>query len=100
MGRGVSTILIVIVATGCGHNGDVPKIDSKEYRDLVAAFYVGLAGLETGEDVRAKTKLTLATQIAPGEPAGWANLGLLAVRQQEFDTAYADVEKARALAPD
>jgi tetratricopeptide (TPR) repeat protein len=78
----------------------LPKPDSKEYRDLVTAFYVGLAGLQTGEDVRAKDKLTQATKIAPGEPASWANLGLLAVRQQEFDVAYEMVEKARILAPD
>ncbi|MGH9935428.1 MAG: tetratricopeptide repeat protein, partial [Blastocatellia bacterium] len=78
----------------------MPTPDSKEYRDLITAFYVGLAGLQTGEDVRAKEKLTLATEIAPGEPAAWANLGLLAVRQQEFDTAYEKVEKARSLAPD
>jgi Tfp pilus assembly protein PilF len=78
----------------------LPEPGSKEYRDLVSAFYVGLAGLQTGEDVRAKEKLTRATEIAPGEPAGWANLGLLAVRQQEFDSAYEKVEKARSLAPD
>ena len=100
MGKGTTALVIAIMATGCAHNTGLPKVDSKEYRDLVSAFYVGLAGLQTGEDVRAKTKLTLATQIAPGEPASWANLGLLAVRQQEFDAAYADVEKARALAPD
>ncbi|MGH9754864.1 MAG: FG-GAP-like repeat-containing protein, partial [Blastocatellia bacterium] len=84
----------------CSRNTGLPKPDSKEYRDLVTAFYVGLAGLQTGEDVRAKEKLTQATEIAPGEPAGWANLGLLAVRQQEFDTAYEKVEKARSLAPE
>src|SRR5262249_11811295 len=77
-----------------------PAPGSKEYRDLVTSFYVGLAGLQTGEDVRAKERLTQATQIAPGEPAAWANLGLLAVRQQEFDSAYEKVEKARTLAPD
>jgi len=86
--------------TACTHNDGLPKPESKEYRDLVSAFYVGLAGLQTGEDVRAKDKLTLATQIAPGEPASWANLGLLAVRQQEFDTAFEKVEKARTLAPE
>lgn len=86
--------------TGCSRNEGLPKPDSKEYRDLVSAFYVGLAGLQTGEDVYAKNKLTLATELAPGEPAGWANLGLLAVRQQEFDVAYEKVEKARSLAPD
>ena len=85
MGKGATAILIAIAAAGCGRNAGVPKIDSKEYSDLVSAFYVGLAGLQTGEDVRAKTKLTLAAQIAPGEPASWANLGLLAVRQQTPD---------------
>src|SRR5262249_61169180 len=90
----------LIVFTGCTRNAGLPVPGSKEYRDLVTAFYVGLAGLQTGEDVRAKEKLTLATEIAPGEPAAWANLGLLAVRQQEFDTAYEKVQKARSLPPD
>src|SRR3984957_12512462 len=99
MGRGIATILIAIIAGSCGRYSGLPKVAPREYRHLVSAFYVGLAGLQTGEDVRAKTKLTLATQIAPGEPASWANLGLLAVRQQEFESAYADVEKARAGAP-
>ena len=94
-----SLALLCILLTSCNGSG-LPKPDSKEYRDLVAAFYVGLAGLETGDDERAAEKLTLATQIAPGEPAGWGNLGLLAVRRQEFDSAYEKAQKARSLAPD
>ncbi len=90
----------LLACTACRDGGGLPKPDSKEYRDLATAFYVGLAGLQTGEDVYAKDKLTLATQLAPGEPAAWANLGLLAVRQQEFDMAYEKVERARVLAPD
>lgn len=93
-------VVLLVTFTACNGNAGLPKPDSKEYRDLVSAFYVGLAGLQTGEDVRAKDKLTLATTIAPGEPASWANLGLLAVRQQEFDTAFEKAEKARSLAPD
>lgn len=96
----VCSMFFLLLFTSCSGNANLPKPDSKEYRDLVSAFYVGLAGLQTGEDVRAKDKLTLATNIAPGEPASWANLGLLAVRQQEFDTAFEQVEKARSLAPD
>jgi Tfp pilus assembly protein PilF len=91
---------LLLVFNACERNAGLPKPDSQEYRELVTAFYVGLAGLQTGEDVRAKEKLTRATEIAPGEPASWANLGLLAVRQQEFDTAFEKVEKARTLAPD
>jgi Tfp pilus assembly protein PilF len=98
--RAITLIALLLTGAACERNAGLPNPDSKEYRELVTAFYVGLAGLQTGEDVRAKEKLTRATEIAPGEPAAWANLGLLAVRQQEFDTAYEKVEKARALAPD
>src|SRR5262245_14884994 len=98
--RAITLIAILLTGAACERNAGLPKPDSKEYRELVTAFYVGLAGLQTGEDVRAKEKLTRAAEIAPGEPAAWANLGLLAVRQQEFDTAYEKVEKARSLAPD
>jgi Tfp pilus assembly protein PilF len=50
--------------------------------------------------VRAKEYLARSTQIAPGEPAGWADLGILQVRQQNFDIAFQNVDKARALAPE
>ncbi len=98
--RAALLVAFLLPFAACERNAGLPKPGSKEYRELVTAFYVGLAGLQTGEDVRAKEKLTQATEIAPGEPAGWANLGLLAVRQQEFDTAYEKVQKARSLAPD
>lgn len=61
---------------------------------------MGLAGLQSGEDVRAKRGLTRATELAPGEPASWANLGILAVRQQELDVAWQHMDKARSLAAD
>ncbi len=92
-------VAVLLTFATCSRRSTLPTPDSKEYRDLVAAFYVGLSGLQTGEDVRAEQKLTEATRIAAGEPAAWANLGLLAVRHQEFDKAYEDVEKARSLAP-
>jgi Tfp pilus assembly protein PilF len=91
--------VVLLAAIGCTHKGGLPEPGSKEYQELVRAFYTGLAGLEIGQDVRAKEGLTLATQIAPGEPAAWANLGLLALQQQELDLAWQDMDKARALAP-
>ena len=93
----LAAIAIAITTGAC--SAGLPKPDSQEYRDLVAAFYVGLSGLQTGEDVRALQRLTQATELAPGEPAGWANLGLLAVRHQDLEKAYEHVEKARSLAP-
>ena len=38
------------------------------------------------------------TQLAPGEPAGWANWGVLAFRQRNFDVAAQRYERARDLA--
>src|SRR5580698_11100102 len=84
--------------TSCSRAG-LPAVDSRQYSEVVSAFYVGLAGLQTGEDTRAKDKLTLATQLAPGEPAAWADLALFTARQQDFDKAAQYAETARSLAP-
>lgn len=67
---------------------------------MVSAFYVGLAALQVGDDVRAEAKLTQATELVPEEPASWANLGLLALRQKNFETAAERLSKAQGLAPD
>src|SRR6202453_5327969 len=74
------------VLSGC-HSSGLPKPPSKAYLDEVKAFYVGLAALEVGDDVRADATLEQATRLAQGEPAGWANWGLLALRQETFDVA-------------
>ena len=85
---------------GCKSAPNLPARGSKEYNDTVRAFYVGLAGLQVGDDVRAESELTRATQLAPDEPASWANLGLLSLRQRNLEAAGERLEKARALAPD
>ena len=84
----------------CSRHSGLPDPGSNDYRELVHAFNVGLSALQCSEDVRAKADLTKATQIAPGEPAAWADLGLLFMRQQEFDAAIQNMDKARSLAPD
>ncbi len=66
---------------------------------MVRAFYIGLAALQVGDDVRAEAKLSEVTRLVPPEPAGWANWGLLALRQRNFDPAAERLERARELAP-
>ena len=87
----------LLFCSACRNSG-LPKPGSKTYADLCSAFYLGLAGLQSGEDVRAREYLTRSTVIAPGEPAAWADLGILQVRQQQFDAAFQSVDKARSLA--
>ncbi|MBV8114044.1 MAG: VCBS repeat-containing protein [Silvibacterium sp.] len=48
--------------------------------------------------MRADRELGRATQIVSGEPAGWANWGILALRQRNFDAAGARMGHARELA--
>lgn len=97
--RAAAVAVIAILSTNCARNADLPDPASPQYADLVRAFYVGVAGLQTGADDAAKQNLTKATQLVPGEPASWADLAVLALRQQDFDTAYKNAEQARSLAP-
>ena len=92
-------VLIAIAAGGCDSSSRLPAQTSPEYRAAVSAFHVGLAALQVGDDVEAETRLAALTRLAPGEPAGWANWGVLALRQRNFDTAAQRLERARELAP-
>jgi len=89
----------VLTLSGCHSGAKLPDKSSPEYRQVVSAFYVGLAALQVGDDVHAESKLSEVTQLVPGEPAGWDNWGILALRQRNFDVAAQRLERARGLAP-
>jgi Tfp pilus assembly protein PilF len=90
--------VFALLLSGC-HSSGLPKPASQAYLDEVRAFYVGLAALQVGDDVRADSTLDRATQLAQGEPAGWANWGLLALRQGNFELAAQRLGRAQKLAP-
>jgi tetratricopeptide (TPR) repeat protein len=89
----------LVVLASCHSAPKLPDKNSKAYADVVSAFYVGLAALQVGDDVHAESKLSELTQLVPTEPAGWANWGVLALRQRNYDTAAQRLERARDLAP-
>ncbi len=97
-----SGALLCGIALGLGAcgGGGVPKKDSAEYAKVVSAFYIGLGALQVGDDIHAEKNLSAVTQMASGEPAGWANWGVLALRQRKLDDAAQRMERARKLAPD
>jgi hypothetical protein len=92
--------LLVVLISGCRPSSNLPTKSSPQYNELVRTFYIGLAALEVGHDVQADEKLAQFTKLAATEPAGWANWGLLALRQRNYDTAAERLNKARDLAPD
>jgi tetratricopeptide (TPR) repeat protein len=93
-------LFVALGLAGCRSAPNLPAKSSQEYNNTVRAFYVGLAALQVGDDVRAESELAKATQLAPDEPAAWANLGLLNLRQRNLEKAAERLEKARTLAPD
>jgi tetratricopeptide (TPR) repeat protein len=96
------TALLVLSAScsGCRPSAPAaPAVSDEAYRDAVTSFHTGLAAMQTSQDVMARQSLERVTTLVPGEPAGWANLGLLLLRQQEVEPAMPHLTKAAQLAP-
>src|SRR5215475_2162669 len=93
-------LLLLALFGSCRPATNLPTRSSPQYNELVRTFYIGLAALEVGHDVQADAKLAQFTQLAPAEPAGWANWGVLALRQRNYDKAAERFQKARDLVPE
>lgn len=101
-GRSLMSILLltyILGSSGCDKSPSLPDPSSSDYKDVVRAFYVGLTALQVGDDARADANLAAVARIASAEPAGWADWGVLALRQRNFDVAAQRLERARDLAP-
>src|SRR5918911_5319708 len=98
--QNVILLVAVFFFNGCRPTATLPTRSSPQYNELVRTFYIGLAALQVGHDVQADAKLGQFTQLAPAEPAGWANWGLLALRQRNYDQAAERLERARSLTGD
>jgi len=90
---------VMTMTAGCDSHRSLPDPASADYRKTVAAFHVGVAALQVGDDATADSHLAEVTRLAPGEPAGWANWALLALRQRNFDVAAVRLDRAQALVP-
>ncbi len=90
--------MLAVLLTSCRPGGKVPAKGTEAYESAVSSFYVGLAALQVGNDVLAEEKSALFTTQASGEPVGWANWGVLALRQRNYEVASQRIEHARQLA--
>ena len=70
------------------------------YREMVSAFFAGVAALDVDANDNARRKLDRAIDLFPDEPAAWADRGLLAIRLGDLGAAGRDLVQARTLAPD
>ena len=88
-----------MLLAGCRRQSGLPSPSSKSYEQFVSSFYVGVSALQVGNDVLADSSLQQATQIVPGEPAAWADWGILALRQRNFQPALERFDRALELMP-
>jgi Tfp pilus assembly protein PilF len=89
---------LVAFAIACGAR--LPDRSSAAFEEAIKSFYVGLAAMQAADDVRARKEIENFLRLAPDEPAGWANMGVLQMRQRDYDESFRSFEKARSLAPD
>ena len=86
--------------TGCTPKAPAAPIKPPDnFAQVVPVFDAALISLQVGDDGNAGKLLPQVTQMAPQEPAGWANLGLFRLRQGAFDAARDALTKAQSMAP-
>ena len=96
---GVIVVVAIAILFVRGRWSGLPAAESEAYAETIHEFYTGLASLQVGLIDGAKQAFTRATELAPGEPASWANLGLAHLRLGEFDAAAPAIQRATDLAP-
>ncbi len=93
-----AVLALALGAAACER--DLPDPSSPTYAEAVAAFYRGVAAAQSGESALAAAAFQRVTELVPREPAGWADLGLIALQRRELEQAADRLEEARMLAPE
>ena len=96
----VSLLLLIVYLPGCAADSEDPEAESDRYREAVSDFYVSLAASQTDEARFAFNKMNDVAQAFPEEAAAWANLGVYAMRQGNFELSQERFQQARELQPD
>ena len=95
----ISAFLLIVALGGACSSKREPEPSPQAYREAVTAFYTGLAAMQTTQEVLARQKFDRVVALVPQEPAGWANLGLLLLRQQEIEQGAEHLARPRSWRP-
>lgn len=93
-------ILMTAVIHGCSESDESVSSDASQYEQAVSDFYMSLGASQTDQIRFAFNKMNDVAQAYPEEPAAWANLGVYAMRQGNFDLAKDRIERAIDLQPE
>src|SRR6056297_1713830 len=90
---------LFLTLTNCGGDDSVSMGD-EAYQAAVSDFYVSLAASQTEEARFAFNKMNEVATAFPQESAAWANLGVMAMRQGNYDLAEERFGQAREQTPE
>jgi Tfp pilus assembly protein PilF len=90
----------LLAMASCQRESSSPEPGSETYQQAVADFYMSLGASQTDQARFAFNKMNDVARAYPDEPAAWANLGVFALRQGNFDLAAERLGQSRELAPD
>jgi len=83
-----------LLLAGCSSGPEKPAVSSDQYKQAVSDFYVSLAAIQSDQAPFAIKKMKEVAETYPDEPAAWANLGVYAMRQGNFEQATEQLNKA------
>jgi len=99
-GASAFALLLLIFLYSCSTAEEKPVEETSEYEQAVSDFYVSLGASQTDEARFAFNKMNEVAQAFPEEAAAWANLGVYAMRQGNFDLAADRIAQAVELKPE
>src|SRR5690625_2039582 len=88
--RWLSVVMISAIAYSCAKQSPEESeinMQSEKYRQTVGDFYTSLAAIQSDQALFAVEKMQDVSEMYPEEPAVWANLGVFAMRQGNFELA-------------
>lgn len=88
----VPLFVLIFAIQACSGSDDSNNYDSETYEQAVSDFYMSLGASQTDQTRFAFNKVNDVALAYPEEPAAWANLGVYAMRQGNFDLAKDRIE--------
>jgi tetratricopeptide (TPR) repeat protein len=88
-----------VLGTGAALRRDAPPMSASDAARLESEKNVGLASLEEGDLPKARSRFETIRKLAPGEPLGWADGSIAALRAKNLAEAKTLIAEALRLAP-
>jgi len=103
--KSLKTLTILLITSlaffnSCKKADPIEIQQTEDYKQAVSDFYISLGASQTDEARFAFNKMNDVIEAFPQEAAAYANLGVLAMRQGNYDLAEESIGRSREILPD